>query len=321
MCRSASCSEAARPPARRLAGTAVPRRVPGRALRSALFAAALVAAMPLASSSVEAQPHLPETPWPAPARHAPPRDHLTGSGPSAVPPTVGGVSPWVAPGLSALVPGLGQGVLRQQRGVAYVAAEAYLILRALNAQRDARRARDAYRDIARTVARAPFGGERPPGPWSYYERLQFTLESGAFNRTPGNGFTPESDPATFNGAIWRLARETFWRDPEVAPDPASEEYRRALAFYQQRAASDDFRWSWRDAQIEQDLYRQTIDRSNEASRLARQMVGLLLANHALSLVDAYVSVRLRVFGEGAGENQRVGIGGSLAIPLPSGRGR
>jgi hypothetical protein len=229
-----------------------------------------------------------------------------------------GLSPWWAPVLSGVVPGLGQGVLRQQRGVVYLAAEGYLVLRALGAQRDGHRERDAYRELARTVARAGFGGERPVGEWAYYERLQTILESGAYNRTPGAGFTPESDPATFNGSIWRLARETFWRDPEVAPDPSSPEYQRALAFYQQRAAGEAFLWSWRDAQLEQDVYRQTIDRSNEAYRRARQMVGLLLANHALSLVDSYVSVRLRVFGHDAGGS--LGVGAQLPVPVgPRGR--
>lgn len=228
--------------------------------------------------------------------------------------TVGRVSPWFAPPLSAVVPGLGQGLLRQQRGIVYLAAEGYLILRVIGAERDARRERDAYREIARTVARAGFGADRPDAAWEYYERLQHILESGAFNRTPGATLTPESDPATFNGAMWRLARETFWRDPDVSPDPSSAEYQRAVAFYERRAVGDSFRWSWRDAQLEQDLYRQTIDRSNDASREARQLVGLLLANHALSLVDAYVSVRLRVFGDAARASRRVGVSGELPLP-------
>jgi len=227
-----------------------------------------------------------------------------------------GLSPWYAPLLSAAIPGAGQGLLRQQRGVAYLAAESYLILQALQSQRDASREKREYREIARTVARAGVAGERPDGTWAYYERMQRVLESGAYNRTPGAGFTPETDPETFNGSIWLLARETYWRDPQTAPDAASPEYQRALAFYKSRAATDEFLWSWRDAQLQQDLFRQTIARSNESARRTRQMVGLLLANHALSLVDAYVSVRLRVFGtDPASGEQRVGVSGT--IPLPS----
>lgn len=241
-----------------------------------------------------------------------PRSDILGR--TARAPGLDGVSPWYAPPLSALMPGVGQGLLRQQRGVVYLAAEGYLILRTLGAQRDARRERDAYREIARTVARAGFGADRPDADWEYYERLQYVLESGAFNRTPGATLSPETDLSTFNGSIWRLARETFWRDPDVLPDLSSPEYLRAIAFYERRAVGESLRWSWRDAQLEQDLYRQTIDRSNEAARQARQLVGLLLANHALSLVDAYVSVRLRVFGGTDGAVRRVGVAGSVPVP-------
>lgn len=297
MSRFVSCSDGAR------------RRACGGA-RASLIAAAILSA---GAPTLEAQP------WqPSPVIVSVPR--TTPGLPTSAEgddPVLTKLSLWYAPPLSALVPGLGQGLLRQQRGIVYLAAEGYLILRALGAQRDASRQRDAYREIARTVARAGFGTERPDADWEYYERLQFVLESGAFNRTPGAGLTPESDPATFNGSIWRLARETFWRDPDVMPAPSSAEYQRAIEFYQRRAVGEAFRWSWRDAQLEQDLYRQTIDRSNESSRLARQMVGLLLANHALSLVDAYVSVRLRVFGETDGAVRRVGVAGQVPLSVPS----
>lgn len=253
----------------------------------------------------------PSDPWHVAAARLAPTERLERRSEDG---SLDGLSLWYAPPLSALVPGVGQGLLRQQRGIVYLAAEGYLILRALGAQRDARRERDAYREIARTVARAPFGADRPGGAWEYYERLQYVLESGAYNRTPGAVLSPETDPATFNGSIWRLARETFWRDPDVAPDPSSPEYQGAIAFYERRAVGEQFRWSWRDAQLEQDLYRQTIERSNDASRQARQMVGLLLANHALSLVDAYVSVRLRLFGDAEGGSRRVGVAGQLPLP-------
>lgn len=231
-------------------------------------------------------------------------------------PSIAGISPWYAPALSAALPGAGQGLLRQQRGVAYAVAEGYLILELLRARRDATAERDAYREIARSVARLGEPGGRPDGPWAYYERLQSVLESGAYNATPSGTFTPEEDPTTFNGSIWLLARETYWLNPDVAPDPASAEYQRALGFYQRRAAGSEFLWSWRDAQLEQDLYRQTIVRANSASRRTRQIVGLLLANHALSLVDAYVSVRLRVFGDQQPDGSRnLGVQGSLPLPM------
>ncbi len=273
-------------------------------LRDATLSDWVPAGAPRGDSSVRGAP-LGE--WPQPSRV----------------PMPGGVSPWVSPLVSAILPGAGQGLLRQQRGVVYAAAEGYLVLQAIRSNRDAARERDAYREIARSVARAAFGGSRPDGDWPYYERMKSSLESGQFNRTPGNGFTPEHDASTFNGSIWQLARETFWRDPETAPATTSPEYQRAIAFYQRRAATDEFRWSWRDAQLEQDVYRQTIVRANEASRRTKQVVGLLLANHALSLVDSYMSVRLRVFGTagtaGTSSEQRLGVSGSLPWRVPGGR--
>ena len=132
--------------------------------------------------------------------------------------------------------------------------------------------------------------------WDYYERLEQYLESGAYDRIPGGPVDPETDPSTYNGARWRLARETYWRDPNVAPATSSAEYQRALAFYQHSAVTDAFRWSWRDAQLQQDVYIQTIRSANRSYQRAVNVLGLVAVNHLASLVDAYVSVRIRRYG-------------------------
>jgi hypothetical protein len=44
--------------------------------------------------------------------------------------------------------------------------------------------------------------------------------------------------------------------------------------------------------LEQDLYRRTIEESDEGYRQATQHLGLLLANHLISAIDAFVSNRL-----------------------------
>jgi hypothetical protein len=44
--------------------------------------------------------------------------------------------------------------------------------------------------------------------------------------------------------------------------------------------------------VEQDLYRQTIRESDEAFREATRGLGLLLANHLLSAVDAAITERI-----------------------------
>jgi hypothetical protein len=102
---------------------------------------------------------------------------------------------------------------------------------------------------------------------------------------------PPQDELTYNGSIWQLARETFLVDP-VNPDTSSIEYQNALSFYRDRAVGPNFQWSWRDAGLEQDLFRQSIKRSDDAYRGATQYLGLLLANHLLSAIDAFVSYRL-----------------------------
>ncbi|WP_411281803.1 hypothetical protein [Gemmatimonas sp.] len=208
-------------------------------------------------------------------------------------------APWWAPVISGVVPGSGQFMMGQQRGVGYLVAEGYLLLQQVRARRDANRDRDAYRALAFNVARQPFGGERPRGSWDYYESMEKFLESGAFDRDPGGAVDPETDETTYNGARWLLARETYWVNADVAPARSSPEYQRALAFYQSRAVPTAYQWSWRDAQLEKDVYGQTIASANRSVQRAVNYVGLVGANHLVSLIDAYVSVRVRRFG-GAG---------------------
>ncbi|MDQ8162331.1 MAG: hypothetical protein P3C10_07065 [Gemmatimonadota bacterium] len=197
------------------------------------------------------------------------------------------------------MPGAGQFALGQQRSVGYLVAEGYLLLQQVRARRDANRERDAYRTLAFEVARSPFGGERPRGSWSYYESMEQYLESGAFDRIPGGALDPETDETTYNGARWLLARETYWLNPAAPPAMGSPEYQRALSFYQSKAVPDAYRWSWRDARLQQDVYAQTIASANRGAQRAVNYAGLVGANHLVSLIDAYVSVRIRRFG-GAG---------------------
>ncbi|MBL0172351.1 MAG: hypothetical protein IPP90_16865 [Gemmatimonadaceae bacterium] len=205
-------------------------------------------------------------------------------------------APWWAPVSSAIVPGSGQFALGQQRSVAYLVAEGYLVLQAHAAQRDGNRDRDEYRVLASDVARRAFATSRPIGTWEYYESMEKFNESGVFDRAPGGAVDPETDQNTYNGSRWRLARETYWRDPDAAPPTSSPEYQRALAVYTAEAVRDEFRWSWRDAQLQRDVYVQTIRSANRSYQRAVNMLGLVGANHLASLIDAYVTVRVRRFG-------------------------
>jgi hypothetical protein len=130
-------------------------------------------------------------------------------------------------------------------------------------------------------------------------------ESGPFSTGSGPELVPPTDELTFNGRIWLLARQTFLPDQGAPPDTSSEEYGRALEFYRARAIGANFQWSWRDAGLERDLFRQSIRRSDDAFRMATQYLGLVLVNHLVSSIDAFVTQRL---GSQASLNSTIGAG-------------
>jgi hypothetical protein len=210
---------------------------------------------------------------------------------------------------SAVVPGGGQALLRQDRVVAYLAVEAYSWARYAADVREGRDARSAYRNLASQVARAPFSATRPVGDFDYYERMEKFVASGEFDAIPGGDLDPEPDTTTANGAIWLLARQTYWSNPSVPPPRDSAEYKFALEFYRDRAVGPEFRWSWANARLEYAEFRRTIHRSNNAYRNSLEDLGLVIANHALSTVDSFITVRLRRQVEGG--QQRYQITGSL----------
>jgi hypothetical protein len=128
--------------------------------------------------------------------------------------------------------------------------------------------------------------------FEYYETMERFAESGRYDRDPGPALIPEIDPTTYNGSVWLLARRTFWPDPDAPPDPGSLAYMAAVRFYQEHAVGPDFLWSWRDASLEQGVFREAIRRSDDAFRRTQSMLGVLLANHVASAVDALISSRL-----------------------------
>ena len=199
---------------------------------------------------------------------------------------------WVRPAASLLVPGLGQLFAHQDRAAVYLAVEAYSLARILQLDHEGRTQADQFRELAFTVARHGFTTVRRDTVFEYYETMERFVESGQFDRDPGPALAPETDPTTFNGSVWLLARRTYWADPNVPPDPASLEYGAALQFYQQHAVGPDFRWSWRNAPLQQQVFRQTIGKSDDAFRSAQGYLGILLANHVVSAVDALISSRL-----------------------------
>jgi hypothetical protein len=216
-------------------------------------------------------------------------------------------SPWWAPLASAAVPGSGQLALKQWRAVGYVLLEAFVVAQHVRSSSDGRRERREYQRLA-LVARSPFSSTLPTGDQAYYERMLHHLESGVFDVVPGGALDPDPDPATYNGSVWLLARRTYWEDPEAPPARESAAYRNAEEFYLARAVRPEFRWSWVSAPAEMELFRKAVVRSNDAFRDAGLYLGAVLVNHAISMVDAYVTVRLR--SEPSGE-RAFGVEGSI----------
>ncbi len=203
-----------------------------------------------------------------------------------------GARVWGRPAASLVVPGSGQFLAAQGRGAVYVAVELYSLARLVQLHHEGRREGGRYRDLAFAVARRAFGPIHRDTAFEYFETMERFSESGLYDRDAGPALAPESDPATYNGAVWLLARRTFWPDPAAPPPPDSPEYMRAVRFYQDHAVGPNFLWSWRGASLEQGVFRETIRNSDDAFRSAQSLLGVLLANHVASAVDALISSRL-----------------------------
>jgi hypothetical protein len=218
---------------------------------------------------------------------------------------------WWAPIASAIAPGTGQARLGQDRFVGYMAVEGFLWIRYLTDRRAGTDARNAYRDIAMRVSRAGFPGPKPQGNFEYYERMEHWIASGVYDSDPGAGFSPETDTTTFNGKMWSIARTTYWSDPKTPPPVGSTAYESALNFYRENAVTNDFAWSWRNAPLHQDVYRRSVRASNDGFRHAAEDIGAVIANHVLSTVDAYISLRLRLGDVAQNGESEIGIGATV----------
>ena len=199
---------------------------------------------------------------------------------------------WLAPLASIVAPGAGQLIAGHDRGLVYIAAEVYLLSRYLQLQHDGRHGSERYRQLAFTVAQRGFASTRRDTVFEYYETLERFTSSGAFDRNPGGTFTPEDNPNTYNGSVWLLAQRTYWPDPAHPPAPSDTLYAKAINYYLGHAIGPNFQWSWQGSSLELEEYRATIRASDNAFRNAQNQLGLLLANHVTSAIDALISSRL-----------------------------
>lgn len=201
--------------------------------------------------------------------------------------------------LSALLPGMGQRFLGQDRWVAYLAGEVWAGIQYLERRNEGRDLQARYRDLAWLVARRVSSGPRVDGRFEYYEALTKFNSSGAYDANPNQlGIQPEGDPETFNGSIWVLASQIFFlEDPEAPVEVGSDQYKKALRYYISRAYTPNLTWNWSSNTLHQAEFAGLIRSSDENLRRSTTMVGVILANHILSAVDAFVSGRLEQVGD------------------------
>lgn len=220
-------------------------------------------------------------------------------------------NPGVAFIASAVLPGAGQYYAKADRWPPFIALEAWAWIKYLQRREHGRDLEERYRDIAWSVARRVATVERRDSVFTYYEAVGQHAESGLFDADPQTAeLEPEGDVTTYNGEQWQRAKALFFRGTNAAP--GSAEYERALAYYRANAIPPGYIWSWRNSELEFREYRETITRSDEAYRSATRMLGVILANHLVSAVDALVIARVQALSE-----HRIRLGSALE-PAASG---
>ncbi len=197
--------------------------------------------------------------------------------------------------LSVLLPGWGQREQGSNRWVAYLAAEVWAWIQFVERRREGKALQREYRDLAWSVARRVSSGPRKDGSFEYYEAMTEFVSSGAYDLDPdGFGVQPETNEETYNGTIWLLARQIFFLDdPDNPVEEDSRPYQKAIRYYLSRAYTPDLAWNWSSSPFQQAEFASLIRSSDENLRRSTTMIGVILANHLLSAVDALVTGRIR----------------------------
>lgn len=216
---------------------------------------------------------------------------------------------------SLVVPGLSQYRQGNRRWLLYAGTELLSALLYLDARADSRSHRSSYRDFAWSRARLGISSQpRMDGSFEYYETLSQWNSSGVWDADPARaGLQPESDPGTYNGWIWGLARDVFnvgTSDPEESPG-----YGRALEYYRERGYGPPFLWEWRRSGADREAYRALISESDRRAADARRALWMLTANHLFSAIDGFITARLAAMPP----NGRLGLVARLPLPWPGPR--
>lgn len=201
-----------------------------------------------------------------------------------------------APLISAVIPGGGQLALGNGRFVAYAVAEAIGWWNYRKNRNELAQETEAFKQLANGVARAAYTSKPADREWAYYEQMRDRKESGAYSMTDTGPLVPETDITTYNGYKWQLALRNHGTFAE------------ALADYERVAIKPDFQWSWRNHTLEYDIFIRTTQLRNDANQRASNYLLAIAANHLLSMIDAFATIRLQVQ---PGTNGGTSIGASI----------
>lgn len=208
--------------------------------------------------------------------------------------------------LGLLVPGLPQFFDGKVRSYGYFAVEgigvAGLVLLTSEGSSNERR----YINLAR-AARGNFiypGLRNNPGEsvdpmlagfGEYYEDLLKWPSSGDFDNDPSlEGVQPETDPRTYNGHQWEIARiNNYSTTNGGVPVPASPaEVQAALEAYMNKVYPSQYNWDWTGLDDENDRYHRIFDKSENAYRQRSTFAAILFANHLVSALDVLIAERI-----------------------------
>lgn len=216
------------------------------------------------------------------------------------------IHPLLEVALGFVVPGLPQLLRNQWRSYGYFAVEATGIgtLIALESQGDERR--DRFKVLAQVPrSNYTYPGYRnnteeiadplPIGFGEYYEDMIKWQSSGDYDNDPSlPGVQPETDPRTYNGHQWEIAKINNYSGTFGGlPVPANEtEEAAAVQDYLERVYPMKFNWDWTGLDAEYDEYHHWFYRSEDAYRLRSKFQTLLVANHLVSGIDMLIQWRI-----------------------------
>lgn len=224
---------------------------------------------------------------------------------------------------SALLPGTGQLVRDQKRGIAYLAAEAAALTAWAFFRNEGNNNEDEYIEFARENARETAANFDPywnpiedrihpelEGDWDYYEHMSQYRRSGRYDRDLNTDYYTtrnirDLDPETewddsFNYRQWGISRINYFHPDPENPDPnalvgTSADTIAAKEYYARIAVTEAYAWDWGPPEYggtaNRNQFARIIDDANSAFRNANFSLGVLLANHVVSAIDAYISVK------------------------------